>query len=146
MKAYSEDLRRKVVEALERGLSKSEAARLFGVSLSSVKRFARMAREGRPLKPGKARGKRPKIDEHGRRLLKADLEERPAASLSERREFLKRVLGVRVSESTICRLLKRFGWSRKKGGGCERAGRMAEGSLADANHRKIGRPRPGLCR
>jgi transposase len=57
MKAYSEDLRRKVVEALERGLNKSEAALLFGVSLSSVKRYARLAREGLPLKPGKAPGR-----------------------------------------------------------------------------------------
>ena len=62
MKAYSEDLRRKVVEALERGLNKIQAARLFGVSLSSVKRYARLAREGLPLKPGKAPGRRPKID------------------------------------------------------------------------------------
>ncbi|HLM77228.1 MAG TPA: helix-turn-helix domain-containing protein [Rubrobacteraceae bacterium] len=60
MKAYSEDLRRKVVEALNRGLNNSEAARLFGVSLSSVKRYVRLAREGCPLKPGKAPGKRPK--------------------------------------------------------------------------------------
>ncbi len=115
MKAYSEDLRRKVVEALNRGLNNSEAARLFGVSLSSVKRYARMAREGRPLKPGKAPGKRPKIDERGRRLLEADLNQRPVASLSERREFLKQVVGVKVSESTVSRLLKRLGWSRKKG-------------------------------
>ena len=66
MKAYSEDLRRKVVDALERGLNKGQAARLFGVSLSSVKRYARLAREGRPLKPGKTSGKPPKIDERGR--------------------------------------------------------------------------------
>jgi transposase len=77
MKAYSEDLRRKVVEALKRGLNKSEAACLFGVSLSSVKRYASLAREGHPLKPGKAPGKRPKIDERGRRLLEADLKQRP---------------------------------------------------------------------
>jgi transposase len=44
MKAYSEDLRRKVLDVIERGLNKSEAARLFGVSLSSVKRYAKMAR------------------------------------------------------------------------------------------------------
>ena len=69
-------------------MNKSEVAGLFGVSLSSVKRFSRMAREGLPLEPGKAPGKRPKIDEHGRRLLKDDLEKRPAASSSERREFL----------------------------------------------------------
>jgi len=37
MKAYSEDLRQKVVQAIEQhGMSKSQAARLFGVSLSSV--------------------------------------------------------------------------------------------------------------
>jgi transposase len=114
MKAYSEDLRRKVVEALARGTNKSQAARLFGVSLSSVKRYAKVAGEGKSLTPRKAPGKRSKIDEHGRRLLQADLKERPAATLPERCKFLERVLGVKVSESTICRLLKRLGWSRKK--------------------------------
>jgi transposase len=56
MKAYSEDLRRrKVVEAVEqRGTSKSEAARLFSISLSSLKRYARLAdREESPLPPGR---------------------------------------------------------------------------------------------
>jgi transposase len=44
MKAYSEDLRKKVVQAVERrGTSKAEAARLFGISLSSVKRYTRDA-------------------------------------------------------------------------------------------------------
>ncbi len=114
MKAYSEDLRRKVVEALARGTNKSQAAHLFGVSLSSVKRYAKMASEGSTLAPRKAPGKRSKIDEHGRRLLLADLKEHPAATLSERCQFLERVLGVRVSESTICRLLRHLGWSRKK--------------------------------
>ena len=39
MDAYSEDLRRKIVEAVEgRRMNQSEAARAFGVSLSSVKR------------------------------------------------------------------------------------------------------------
>jgi transposase len=77
-----------------------------------------MEREGRPLAPRKAPGKRSKIDEHGRRLLQADLKERPAATLPERCKFLKKVLGVKVSQSTICRLLKCLGWSRKKISGC----------------------------
>jgi transposase len=42
MKAYSEDLRRKLEEAVGRGMKGSEAAYLFGVSFSSVKRYARM--------------------------------------------------------------------------------------------------------
>ena len=41
MRAYSEDLRKKIVTALERGMSKAEAARTFDVSLSSVKRYVR---------------------------------------------------------------------------------------------------------
>ena len=114
MNAYSEDLRRKIVEALRRGTGKIEAARLFGVSLSSVKRYAKMADEGYPLAPKRRPGSQPKIGEDVKRLLEADLEGRPAATLCERREHLRRVAGVRVSESTVSRMLKRLGWTRKK--------------------------------
>ncbi len=115
MNAYSEDLRKKIIEALHRGMGKSEAARTFSVSLSSVKRYAKMADEGRPLAPKKRPGSRPKTSEDARRLLEADLQERPTATLADRREFLERVRGIRVSESTISRLLKRMGFTRKKG-------------------------------
>jgi transposase len=114
MNAYSEDLRRKIVQALGRGATKSEAARFFGVSRSSVKRYAKLAEEGRPLAPRKRPGLKPKLDEGSRRLLERDLEERPAATLRQRREFLRSVGGVSVSESTVSRALKRLGWSRKK--------------------------------
>ena len=114
MNAYSEDLRKKIVEALRRGTPKSEAARAFGVSRSSVKRYAKLAEEGRPLAPKRRPGSKPKMDERARRLLEADLEERPAATLSERSSFLGRVAGVSVSESTLSRVLRRLGWSRKK--------------------------------
>ena len=114
MNAYSEDLRKKILEALGRGATKSEAARSFGVSRSSVKRYAKLADEGRPLAPKKRPGLKPKMDEIARRLLEQDLQERPAATLCERREYLGRVAGVRVSESTVSRVLRRLGWSRKK--------------------------------
>ena len=114
MNPYSEDLRKKIIEALRRGATKSEAARSFGVSRSSVKRYAKMAEEGRSLAPKKRPGSKPKMDEHARRLLEADLEERPAATLSERREFLRRVAGLSLSESALSRMVRRLGWSRKK--------------------------------
>jgi transposase len=115
MNAYSEDLRKKkILEALGRGTTKSEAARAFGVSRSSVKRYAKLAQEGYPLAPKKRPGSEPKMDEAARRLLEADLEGRPAATLSERREYLGWVRGLWVSESTVSRMLKRLGWSRKK--------------------------------
>jgi transposase len=114
MNAYSEDLRNKIVEALRRGMTKSEAARAFSVSRSSVKRYAKLVEEGRPLAPKKRPGSKPKMDERARRLLEADVQERPSATLSERREYLREVAGVLVSDSTVSRMLRRLGWSRKK--------------------------------
>ena len=114
MNAYSEDLRKKIVQALRRGTTKSEAARSFGVSRSSVKRYAKLAEEGRPLAPKRRPGSRPKMDESARRLLEADMEERPAATLSERCEYLGRMASLSLSESTVSRMLRRLGWSRKK--------------------------------
>ena len=116
MNAYSEDLRKKIVEAVERrAMKKSEVARLFGVSLSSVKRYMRKFRQGRSLSPDKAPGKRPKVDERARKLLEADLKERPFAKLHQRCEYLEALAGLRVSRSTLCRALKRMGFTRKKG-------------------------------
>ena len=115
MNAYSEDLRKKIVEALRRGMTKTEAARTFGVSRSSVKRYAKLADEGRPLAPKKRPGSKPRMDQSATKLLEDDVHKRPAATLSERREFLKKAAGVRVSESTVSRMLRRLGWSRKKG-------------------------------
>src|SRR5215203_6783531 len=116
MDAYSEDLRRKLVEAVQQGrMNKSEAARAFGVSLSSVKRYTKAVGEGRSLSPGKAPGKRPMLDEKARRLLEANVEERPFAKLSERREYLRKVAGLSVSESTLSRALRQMGFGRKRG-------------------------------
>ena len=114
MKAYSEDLMQKIVDALKRGMSKSEAAGLFGVSLSSVKRFARMDRQGDSLAPRKPPGRPPKGGDATRRLLEADLAERPTATASERRRYLERMTGEAMSDSTVMRLVRRLGHSRKK--------------------------------
>ena len=115
MKPYSEDLRERIVNALEAGTSKSGAARLFDVSLSSVKRYARIAARGDPLKPRKGGGRPPKTDEAAKRLLEEDVKERPAATVSDRRRFLESVTGKTLSDSTVGRLLKRMGFSQKNG-------------------------------
>jgi transposase len=116
MKAYSEDLRQKVVQAVQqRGTSKSEAARLFGISLSSVKRYTKLANRGESLIPRKGGGRPPIADDATRKLLEEDIRTRPAATLKERRHFLKSFAGKSLSEPTLMRLLKRMGFSRKKG-------------------------------
>jgi transposase len=114
MNTYSLDLRKKIVAAKERGMPTSEIARTFGVGLSTVNRYAATAREGELPAPKRRPGSKPKLGEAARKLLEADLQERPAATLPERREFLRRVAGVSVSDSTVSRMLRRMGWSRKK--------------------------------
>jgi transposase len=115
MKAYSEDLRKKILQAVDRGMPKSEAAKTFGVSRSSVKRYAAARREGRPLTPKKHPGSKPKLDERARKILEADVEERPATTLKDRCRFLEEMVGVSVSESTLSRLLRKMGFSPKEG-------------------------------
>src|SRR5215218_10473637 len=115
MNAYSEDLREKIIEALGRGMGKSEAARTFSVSLSSVKRYAKLAEEGRPLAPKKRPGSKPKLDERSSKLLEEDLKERPFITLQQRCEYLRTIASLEVSRSTVCRAIKRMNSTRKKG-------------------------------
>lgn len=116
MKPYSEDLRVRIVGAVqEEGISKSAAARLFGVSLSSVKRYARMADRGASLAPRKGGGRPPKADQTARKLLEEDVKERPAATVKERRRFLEQATSKVLSDSTVGRLLKKMGFSQKNG-------------------------------
>jgi transposase len=74
-----------------------------------------------PGEPGKAPGKRPKMDERLGKLLEEDLHERPFATLRERCKYVEAVSGVSVSRSTMCRSIARIGPTRKKGGQAPRS-------------------------
>ncbi len=114
MSAYSMDLREKIVESVNKGVPKAQTARRFGVDRATVKRYCKHLAERGTLEPRKAPGKAPKLDEKAMRLLAEDLEGRPWATHSQRAEFLFVVVGVRVSEATICRAVRRLHRSRKK--------------------------------
>jgi len=115
MRSYSKDLRKKIVAAIERGMSKAQAARVFDVSLSSVKRYSRIASRGGTLEPGKSPGRPHKVGEEAKVLLEKDLKERPTATISQRRLFLEYLTGTTLSDSTVRRLMKRLGFSQKNG-------------------------------
>jgi transposase len=115
MRAYSKDLRKKIVSAIERGMPKAQVASLFDISLSSVKRYSRIAREGGSLEPRKSPGRPHKIGEKGQLLLEKDVEERQAATISQRRRFLEHIRGTTLSDSTVRRLMKRLGFTQKNG-------------------------------
>jgi transposase-like protein len=99
----------------ERGMPTSEVARTFGVGASSLKRYASGAREGKPLAPKKREpGSEPKLGEAASKLLQADLEERPAATLPERvherGEFLRAPWRAALAGTTQA---QRFVFSRR---------------------------------
>jgi transposase len=129
MNGYSEDLREKIVAAVGRGTSKIQAARTFGVSLSSVKRFVKKADHGESLAPKKSPGSAPKLDEKATKLLEADLGQRPFATLKEHRDYIHALTGLSVSRSTVCRAIARIGSSRKKGDDPQRSATSSEEPL-----------------
>ena len=67
------------------------------------------------LAPRKGGRRPPKTNQTTEKLLEEDVKERPAATVSERRRFLQRTTGEALSDSTVKRLLKRLGLSRKNG-------------------------------
>jgi transposase len=115
MKAYSEDLRQKIADAIRGGMPEAQAARTFGVGISTVKRYATKARRGEPLEPGRAPGKPPKMDKRVRKLLEEDLKERPFVTLRERCDYVEAISGVSLSRSTMWSAIARIGSTRKKG-------------------------------
>ena len=82
-------------------------------------------KRGEPLEPGKAPGKRPKMDERVSKLLEEDLKERPFVTLSERCEYVEAISGISVSRSTMCRSIARIGSTRKKGDEAPRSERSS---------------------
>jgi transposase len=51
MRAYSKDLRLKVLDAVDRGMPREEVARIFGSALPSIKRWLKRRRETGEVDP-----------------------------------------------------------------------------------------------
>lgn len=131
MKAYSEDLRIKIVDAVNRrGMDNCQAARTFDVSLSTVKRYITRSRNGLSLSPGKAPGRTPKMGERTNKLLEEDVKERPTATLQHHSEYLRAVAGVEVSRSVVCPASLGSELPAKRGTICHGARRIPKDGLA----------------
>jgi len=116
MKPYSNDLRRRIVDAYESGdHTLNEVADLFGVSLATVKNFARRKREtGSPDALPHAGGQKPSLTDKVRASVRNAISENNDLTLNELRQLLKRKHKKEVSAPTISRLLQALGLPRKK--------------------------------
>src|SRR5215207_8395812 len=61
MNAYSKDLRLGVLGAVDRSVPRGEVVGLFGVSLTTLKRWLKHRREGKDLAPKPSPGRTPRI-------------------------------------------------------------------------------------
>src|SRR4051794_31031403 len=114
MCAYSPDLRRKIVAAVEREQNKHEVARSFGVSISTVKRYVKQWHEEGSLAPKPHPGRPPTIRPAQQEALRTQVTEHPAAYLDEHCLLWEAAHGVRVSLSAMSREIRRLGFTRKK--------------------------------
>ena len=112
-KPYSEDLRERVVRAVERGRSRREVARLFGVSASFVIQLMRRFRATGSVKPAKFGGRKKPALAGREETVRALVAAAPSATLAElQRQLSER--GIIVGRSSIDRFLKRLRLSFKK--------------------------------
>lgn len=117
MNAYSKDLRLRVLDAVDRGLPRREVSKLFGVSLSTIKRWVKRRKEGEDLEPKPSTGRKRRIlaSTEEKHALWEQLEENEEATLEHHCELWERTQGVRVSITTMSRAIReKLGWTLKK--------------------------------
>jgi transposase len=101
---------------LRQGTPRRQAAGLFGVSLSTLKRWLRRRRDGEDLAPRPSPGRTPRIlaTTDQKRALWAQLEANDDATLERHCELWDERHGARVSVATMSRAVRKLGWTYKK--------------------------------
>lgn len=110
---YSNDLRERVVSAVEAGTSCRAVAARFGVSVSSVVKWSQRYRATGSVAPGKIGGHRRRVLEPYRPLIEELINQTPHLTLHRLKDILA-ARGVAVSHNAIWQFLRREGLSFKK--------------------------------
>src|SRR5262245_9469694 len=113
MKQYSRDLRERALRQVDAGRPVGEVAALFGVHRTTLLRW-RQRRELGESGPRPRPGRTPAVGRARQPALLAQVAARPDATLAEHCAAWAVASGVTVSESTMCRALRRLGWPLKQ--------------------------------
>jgi len=114
MKAYSQDLRQRVVRAVDAGQSQAEIAKTFAVSVATIKRYLKQRRETGHVLPKAIPGRPALISAVLQAHLRAQLEAHPDATREEHCRLFQAEHGIEVSTASISRARASLGWTRKK--------------------------------
>lgn len=111
-KAYSEDLRERVIAAIEAGSSRRAAAERLSISVSSAVEWMQRGRGTESVAATPRGDSRSPLEDHAERLLEL-IAARPDLTLDEVRDHL-RALGIVASRTAVWRFYDRHGISFKK--------------------------------
>jgi transposase len=135
-KAYSGDLRGRVIESVESGASRHEAAELFEVSVSSAVRWLQTWRKERRAAPKPRGGSVSHLEDHAAEILALHAEKPDRGLLEMVGELCKR--RIKTSKSALSRFFLRHDITYKKkraGGGAGTRRRGAGASALDPSAR-----------
>ncbi len=114
IKAYGEELRKRIIKAREEGQSGALVARRYQITVRTVERYWRRYCETAEIGPKKLGGyRKSKLAPYESDLLRW-IEQQPDLSLSELRERCRERLRVAVSINALWYRLERMGLSVKK--------------------------------
>ena len=114
MKQYPADFRDRLLRALDAGLRRAEAARTFGVTERTIRRWQQRRRETGEVAPMPRLGRRRHIGPAVEAPLRAQVAAHPDATLVEHCAHWATAHGVAVSVATMSRALARLGLPLKK--------------------------------
>ncbi len=114
MKAYSQDLRQRVLRAVDAGQRQAEIAKTFAVSVATIKRYLKQRRETGHVQPKAIPGRPAKKGAVLQAHLRAQLEAHPDATREAHCQLFKAEHGLEVSTASISRARAALGWTRKK--------------------------------
>lgn len=114
MKAYSQDLRLRVLRAIDAGASQSQVAEQFAVSVPTIKRYLKARRESGHVLPKMIPG-RPSVKGAALQAgLLEQLKANPEATREQHCQMWEEKTGIKVSPASISRARAALGWTRKK--------------------------------
>jgi len=138
-RAYSDDLRRKILQAYEQEEgSEARLAQRFRVSLGYVKKIRRqLRRTGQMERVPHHPGRKPKFTEPVRQQLRSWLEQQPDLTLAELQAQLRRQAGVAVSLPSLWVVLRKIGMHLKKSHSTRKSGTRKRIGNGAKNSRKL---------
>lgn len=115
MKAYSVDLRTRVLAALDAGMPRDTAITTFQVSRSTIKRWLGRRQRTGDLTPGQSSGRPKRVTAVGLEQLQTRLQDAPDATLDAHLTWWHTQPTLPpISRTTLDRAITHLGWSRKK--------------------------------